>query len=116
MSLLNIDEDNFSHWDIILNFLRKFLIKYHYERDVIKNYNYRIYPGNVSEKNNLCVYYSFDKTRKEVEFYFDKKARNGLYLDKPNGKRLHLLYGRVGPSGYQVINYKRLIELIYESA
>ena len=113
MSLLDINEDNFSHWDIILNFLRKFIIDHHYDRDKIKDYNYRIYPSGVNEKNNLCVYYSIDRVRKEVEIYFDKKSKNEMYLDKPSGKRLHLLYYSRG--GYCVMKYKDLIELIYES-
>lgn len=117
MGLLNIDENSLQHWDVILNFLKKYIPKkvgaLYYPLD-IENFNYRIYPNMASKINNLYVYYAINIDRREVEIYFDKSSQNRLYLVK-NNKRLYPIR-HYRDNSYEPIKYKHLIEMIYESA
>lgn len=116
MSILDIDavEDNFQHWDIILNFLKRYLIESYkscFWMGCLETFNYKIYPFPVNKTNNLYVFYTINSKREEIEIYFDKPKQNSLktgWIDKPN-KRLNHIFHKG-----KAIRYNDLIEMIYE--
>lgn len=117
MSVLDIDvaEDNFQQWNIILNFLKRYLIKnYKYcNWGRLETFNYKIYPFSVNKTNNLYVFYTISPEREEIEIYFDKPKQNSIkigWIDKPNKRLNHIFYKG------KAIRYNDLIEMIYECA
>ena len=115
-SLFDIDavEDNFQHWDIILNFLKQYLIKIYkscFWMGCLETFNYKIYPFPVNKTNNLYVFYTINSKREEIEIYFDKPKQNSIkmgWIDKPNKRLNHIFYKG------NAIRYNDLIEMIYE--
>ena len=119
MGLLDITTDTFQHWDIILNFLKKYIINrysvLYYPID-LEGMNYKIYPPHsINKINNLVVCFNVDYDRSEVEIYFDKPNQSmraiGGWINKKNKKRLNAVHHKG-----EILTYNNLLNLIYESA
>ena len=117
MGLLDITTDAFQHWDIILNFLKKYIINrysiIYYPID-LEGMNYKIYPPHsINKINNLVACFNVDYDRSEVEIYFNKPNQSmraiGSWVNKENKKRLHCIHHKG-----EILTYNKLLNLIYE--